>query len=161
MRRSLRRTFFRPEFGPQFGLKIRGRPGPTGPLPLDPPLLCFTTVLNLFFQRMHSTTLGIWNLQVNTVCCIWSPVSILTAINCSSVLEHCDECFIRRRQIPSPLWRLMVVACRERCRGDFELLESSQIWILHLRQRRGMYGRKGKCVWTTGARGKKGEVYPG
>ena len=42
------KKIFQP-FGPQFGLKIRRRPGPTGspPPPLDPPLLCFTTVLNL------------------------------------------------------------------------------------------------------------------
>ena len=36
--RSLKQNFFRP-FGPQFGLKIRGMPGPPAP-PLDLPLGC-------------------------------------------------------------------------------------------------------------------------
>ena len=50
-RRSLK-NFFRP-FGPQFGLKIRGAPGPRAP-PLDLPLIPTNRTLNLAIRCFSS-----------------------------------------------------------------------------------------------------------
>ena len=47
-------NFFGARFGPQFGLKIRGEPGPRPPS-LDPPLFFFYT--SLHFTSLHFTSL--------------------------------------------------------------------------------------------------------